>query len=228
MEVQIMLRPGNSAARLRLAPNETCTAEAGAMIAMSGNVSISTSTHAKSGGASGIMAGLKRMLAGESFFMNHFTAAPPGGEVWLATTLAGDMMTYELRNENLIVQSGSFVAAEQSVAIDIGWQGFKSLFSGESLFWLNLRGAGKVVLSSFGAIYPVEVNGETIVDTGHIVAFNDTLNFTITKAGKSLIGSFLGGEGLVCRFSGRGTVWCQSHNPTGFGYTLGPKLKPRP
>jgi uncharacterized protein (TIGR00266 family) len=228
MEVQIMLRPGNSAARLRLAPNETCTAEAGAMIAMSGNVSISTSTHAKSGGAAGIMAGLKRMLAGESFFMNHFTAAPPGGEVWLATTLAGDMMTYELRNENLIVQSGSFVAAEQSVAIDVGWQGFKSIFSGESLFWLNLRGAGKVVLSSFGAIYPVEVNGETIVDTGHIVAFNDTLNFTITKAGKSLIGSFLGGEGLVCRFSGRGTVWCQSHNPRGFGYTLGPKLKPRP
>jgi uncharacterized protein (TIGR00266 family) len=226
MDVQIMMRPGNSAARLRLGPNESITAEAGAMIAMSGNVSIFTSTHQRTG-ASGIMSGLKRMLAGESFFMNHFTAPATGGEVWVATTLAGDMMTYELRNESLIVQSGSFVACEQGVNIDLGWQGLKSLFSGESLFWLNMKGAGKVVLSSFGAIYPVQVDGEVIVDTGHIVAFNETLNFTVTKAGGSWISAILGGEGLVCRFTGRGTVWCQSHNPTGFGRTLGPQLRPR-
>lgn len=228
MDVQIMMRPGNSAARLRLGPNESVTAEAGAMIAMSGNVSIFTSTHQRGPQGGGIMAGLKRMLSGESFFLNHFTAAPPGGEVWVATTLAGDMMTYDLRNESLIVQSGSFVACEQGIQVDLGWQGFKSLFSGESIFWLNLKGAGKTVLSSFGAIYPVEVDGEVIVDSGHIVAFNETLNFTITKAGKSWIGAMLGGEGLVCRFNGKGTVWCQSHNPRGFGSTLGPQLRPRP
>ncbi|MBO72176.1 MAG: TIGR00266 family protein, partial [Flavobacteriales bacterium] len=39
--------------------------------------------------------------------------------------------------------------------------------------------------------------------------------------------SFLGGEGLVCKFNGKGTVWCQSHNDTSFGKTVGPKLKPR-
>jgi uncharacterized protein (TIGR00266 family) len=223
-----MMRPGNSAARLRLAANESVTAEAGAMIAMSGNVSIFTSTQQRGPQSGGLMAGLKRMLSGESFFLNHFTAAAPGGEVWLAATLAGDMMLYELKNESLIVQSGSFVACEQGVQIDLGWQGFKSLFSGESLFWLNMKGAGKIVLSSFGAIYPVAVDGEVIVDSGHIVAFNETLSFTITKAGKSWVGAMLGGEGLVCKFSGRGTVWCQSHNPTGFGRTIGPQLRPRP
>ncbi|NQZ59537.1 MAG: AIM24 family protein, partial [Lentisphaeraceae bacterium] len=36
-----------------------------------------------------------------------------------------------------------------------------------------------------------------------------------------------GGEGLVCRFEGKGTVWCQSHNAGSFGGTLGPKLKQR-
>ena len=65
------------------------------------------------------------------------------------------------------------------------------------------------------------------MDTGHIVAFNDTLDFSITKAGGSWISSFLGGEGLVCKFKGKGTVWCQSHNASGFGKILGPRLKPR-
>lgn len=225
MDVRIVHGPASAAAQLRLGPGEQCTAEAGAMIAMSGDVSISTSTHAKGGG--GMMAGLKRMIAGESFFLNHYNGGARGGEVWVAATLAGDMMQYDLKNENLIVQAGSFVACESSVAMTMGWQGFKSLLSGEHMFWLHLKGTGKVVLSSFGAIYPIEVSADHIVDTGHIVAFQETLNFDITKAGKSWVSSFLGGEGLVCRFKGRGTVWCQSHNSTAFGRVLGPLLKPR-
>ncbi len=195
------------------------------MIAMSGDMGIETTTHKK--GSGGIFKAMKRMIAGESFFLNHFTAGPTGGELWLATTLPGDMMAYDLRGENLIVQGGSYVCSEAGVEIDLGWQGLKSLFSGEGVFWLHLKGNGKAVINSFGAIYPVEVDGETIVDTGHIVAFNETLDFDITKAGASWISSFLGGEGLVCKFRGRGTVWCQSHNAPGFGKALGPLLRSR-
>jgi uncharacterized protein (AIM24 family) len=83
------------------------------------------------------------------------------------------------------------------------------------------------LLSSFGAIYEVSVTGEYVVDSGHIVAFEDTLQFTMGKASKSLVGSFLGGEGLVCKFSGQGKLYCQSHNPPSFGKLLGPKLRPR-
>lgn len=225
MEIQIAHGPGSSAAKVRLSAGQTFTAEAGAMIAMSGNVSLTTSTHKKTSG--GILKAMKRLLAGESFFLNHFSAGANGGEVWLSATLPGDMMHYDLKNENLIVQGGSFVACDEAVGIDLGWQGFKSFFSGENMFWVHLKGTGKVVLSSFGAIYPVAVDGEYVVDTGHIVAFNETLNFTIRKAGKSLIGSFLGGEGFVCRFKGKGTVWCQSHNARAFGRKLGPMLRPR-
>jgi uncharacterized protein (TIGR00266 family) len=159
--------------------------------------------------------------------MNHFQPRGKSGEVWLGTALAGDMMVYELDNEDLIVQGSSFMACEQGIDLDTGWQGFKSILSGESVFWVNLKGTGKVVLNSFGAIYPVEVDGEYIVDSGHIVAFNETLDFTITKAGKSWLHSFLGGEGLVCQFQGKGTVWCQSHNPNSFGTSLTPNLKAR-
>lgn len=227
MDVEIVHRPGNAAARIGLAPSEKITAEGGAMICMSGDMGIQTSTHQRGGG--GLLKGLKRMLGGESFFLNHYTAGSSGGEVWLAADLPGDMETIQLTSDHgLIVQAGSFVAAETSVDMDMSWQGFgKAFFSGEAMFWLRMSGEGKVVLNSFGAIYPIQVDGEYIVDTGHIVAFDETMDFTISKAGKSWIKSFLGGEGMVCRFNGRGTVWSQSHNPPSFGRTLGPMLPSR-
>lgn len=225
MQVDVQFRPGNSAARVSLAAGETLTSEGGAMLAMSGNVAIRTDTLSRGGG--GVMKGLRRMLSGESFFLNHFTASGAPGEVWLAPKLAGDIVQRELRGDTLIVQGGSFLACTPGVDVDLGWNGFRTLLSGESLFWVKLSGHGQVLLSSFGAVYPVEVHGEVIVDTGHIVAFEESLQFTITKAGKSWMSSILGGEGLVCKFHGHGTVWCQSHNPTSFGRALGPMLKAR-
>lgn len=225
MQVELVNQPGNTAAKIHLLPGEICTAEAGAMLAMSSNVQITTSTHKKQSGS--LLKAAKRLLSGESLFLNHFEVNSDKGEVWLGTGLAGDMLTLYLDNDNLIVQSGSFLACDQGIEVDMGWQGFKSFLSGESMFWLKLTGSGTTVLSSFGAIYPVEVNGDYIVDTGHIVAFSETLDFSITKAGKSWIQSMLGGEGLVCKFSGRGTVWCQSHNERSFGTLLSPSLKMR-
>lgn len=225
MQIELIHRPGNTAAKIQLDQGESCTAESGAMIAMSGNMDITTTTHKKQSG--GLLKAVKRMMAGESLFLNHFEPKAGAGEVWLGATLAGDMMTYDLDQESLIVQSGSFLACESSVEVDLGWQGFKSFLSGESVFWLNLRGSGNVLLNSFGAIYPVEVNGEYIVDTGHIVAFNESLDFSLTKVGGSWLKSFLGGEGIVCKFKGRGTVWCQSHNPSSFGSAMSSDLKAR-
>ena len=225
MDITFHMKPGSAAAQVALGPNEQMTTEGGAMISMSDDMQIETTTHKK--GSGGIMKGLKRMLAGENFFINHYTAGPLGGEVILASTLPGDMMEYELDGDRLVVQAGSYVASAPGVDIDFGCQGFKSLIAKEGMFWLNLSGKGKVILNSFGAIYPVEVDGEYIVDTGHIVAFNETLSFSLTKAGKSWLASILGGEGLVCKFKGRGVVWCQSHNPSGFGRSLTPKLRPR-
>lgn len=225
MQIEFIHRPGNTAACLRLAQGDSCTTEGGAMIAMSGNLDISTTTHKRSSG--GILKAAKRLFGGESFFLNHYSATNGDGEVWLGSSLAGDMIEYDLDGDSLFVQAGSFVACEEGVEIDTAWQGFKNLLSGESLFWLKLSGRGKVVLNSFGAIYPIEIDGEHIVDTGHIVAFQESLEFSLTKAGKSWLNSILGGEGLVCKFHGHGTVWCQSHNPKSFGLALQPDLKKR-
>jgi len=225
MKIELLHRPGNTAAKVTLNQGEVITAESGAMIAMSGDMDITTTTHKKKSG--GFLKALKRMVAGESLFLNHFEPKGVSGEVIFGTALAGDMMTLNLDNESLIVQGSSFLACQEEIDIDLGWQGFKSIFSGESMFWVNLKGRGEVIVSSFGAIYPIDVDGEMIVDSGHIVAFNETLDFTITKAGKSWLHSFLGGEGLVCKFQGKGTVWCQSHNPNSFGSSLTSGLRAR-
>ena len=225
MQIELLHRPGNTAAKITLEQGQSITAEAGAMIAMSGNMDITTTTHKKK--SRGLFKAAKRMLAGESLFLNHFEPKQGSAEVFLGTDLAGDMMTLELDNESLIVQNGSYLASSEGIDVDMGWQGFKSLLSGENVIWLNLKGQGKVVFSSFGAIYPVEIDGDYIVDSGHIVAFDETLDFSITKAGKSWLHSFLGGEGLVCKFSGKGTIWCQSHNPSSFGGALRSSLRAR-
>ena len=226
MQTEIIHRPGAAAAHVLLASGETLTAEGGSMIAMGGDVSLETTTRQKKGGG-GLLKAAKRLLGGESIFFNHYTAGAGGADVWLSQSLPGDMMEMPLDGRTLIVQGGSFVACSAGVQMDVGWQGFKNLLSGESLFWLKINGSGHLILSSYGAIYPVRVDGEYIVDTGHIVAFDETLNFKLSKAGKSWVSSILGGEGLVCRFKGQGTIWCQSHNAPGFGKTLGPKVRPR-
>jgi uncharacterized protein (TIGR00266 family) len=225
LNVNLKMRPGSTAAQITLQAGEEFTAEAGAMIAMSPSITMTTTTYKKNSGGS-ILKGIKRMLSGESFFLNHYTATNQGGTVLLGTTHAGDMLVKELNGEGIIVQGGSYVASSPEINIDMSFQGFKSLISKEGLFWLAIKGKGTVVINSFGAIYPIQINGEYIVDTGHIVAFDENLNFSLTKAGKSWISSILGGEGLVCKFKGQGTVWVQSHNTSSFGSILGKKLKP--
>ncbi|MEO6486312.1 MAG: AIM24 family protein, partial [Thermoanaerobaculia bacterium] len=67
MQVELVHRPGNTAAKIKLGAGETTVVEGGAMIAMSDNVSVQTTTHQKGGG--GLLKGLGRVLAGESFFL---------------------------------------------------------------------------------------------------------------------------------------------------------------
>lgn len=225
MDVEILHQPDSAIARVTLGANEELVAEAGCMIAMSGYINASTTLRQGKGG--GILGGLKRMVGGESLFLSVFRSPTPGANVFLAPKLMGDILLYQMTETGLVAQATSYLASDSSVDINLGFQGFKSLFSGESIFWLDISGYGSLLLTSFGAIYEVSVNGEYIVDTGHIVAFEKSLNFDIRKAGSSWLGAFLGGEGLVCRFKGKGRVFCQTHNPGIFGQIVGSQLPPR-
>lgn len=228
MHYEFLSQPAASVARLSMDAGESLTCEVGAMIAMTTGFEVETTTKKRGGKGGGLGKALKRMFAGESLFLNHFTATESNQSLIIGPQMLGDVMHFPLTGGSLIVQGSSWMASDTDIEIDATWQGLgKALFSGESMFWLKCSGEGDLFLSSFGAIYEVEVDGDHIVDTGHIVAFEDTLQFSIQKAGSSWVGSFLGGEGLVCRFEGQGRLFCQTHNPPSFGQTLGPKLKPR-
>lgn len=225
MNIEIVNGPGAAAAHIKMDEGESFIAEAGVMIAMKGPLRLETSTHKKNG--SSILGGLKRMIAGESFFINHYSASGES-DLYLAPNLAGDIQQVELEEgQTILVQGSSWLGNSESVNMDMSWQGFKNIFSGESMFWIKLTGPGIVLYNAFGAFYEENVSDDLIVDTGHIVAFEETLDFKISKAGTSWISSFLGGEGLVCRFKGQGKVWCQSHHPENFGKKLGPMLRQR-
>jgi uncharacterized protein (AIM24 family) len=82
-------------------------------------------------------------------------------------------------------------------------------------------------VGAFGRIVEHDVEDELIVDTGHVVAFTERLAYSINKVGGSWVQSWLAGEGVVLRFSGRGKMLVQSHNPKEFGGLLGPQLPER-
>ena len=225
MKLEILHQPDSAIAKINLDPQEELVAEAGAMVAMSSNLNVSTTLRKGKGG--GIMGGLKRLVAGESLFLSVFRTTAEAGEIYIAPKLMGDLISYQMNGKTLLVQSAGYLASTAGVDLELGFQGFKGFFSGESIFWLKVSGNGVLLINSFGAIYEIDVDGDYVVDTGHIVAFEDSLNFKISKANASWWGAIFGGEGLVCRFSGKGKLYCQTHNPSSFGKAIGGQLPPR-
>ncbi len=227
MHFEIQYNPAHSLATAHLNPGEMVRAEATAMVSMSHNIDVETNTGPQ--GRGGFFKKAKRgLLGGESFFQNTYRAKSPGARVSLAPQLCGSMITHDLAGgPDLLIQASSYVAAPDSVDIDTKFQGFKGFFSGESLFFLRASGHGPVLLNAFGAIETYELNGELIVDTGHLVAFTEGIDYSIDKAGSGWIQSFLSGEGLVLRMRGQGRVYIQSRNPQEFGSTVGRLLPPR-
>lgn len=228
MQFEVQYRPAHSLAIAHLGANETVRAEAGAMVSMTSNVQVQTQGPSSQKGG-GLLKGLKRaMLGGESFFTNTFTAAGGPGHVTLAPSLTGDMVVHDcIPGQDLFIQGSSYVAAPDSVQLDTNFQGFKGLFSGESLFFLVAKGQGPVLLNAFGAIESIDLNGEMIVDTGHLVAFTGGINYEVSKAAPGFISSFLSGEGLVLRMTGQGRLYVQTRNPGEYGKAVGSLLPAR-
>jgi uncharacterized protein (TIGR00266 family) len=219
MQTEILYGPAYAAAKVTLTAGESVRAEAGAMLAMTPTLQVETSTQG------GVLKGLRRsILGGESFFMNTFTAQANGDELWLAPTMAGDVVSWPVQ-QTLFVASGSFLASSAGVDVDSSWGGAKTFFSREGLFMLKVSGQGEVILSSYGAIHAIDLQaGQTYtVDTGHLVAWTESVGYNVRKVGgwKSTLFS---GEGLVCDLSGPGRIYLQTRSQEDFLEWLIPKL----
>ena len=218
MQHEILYKPAYTLVEMKLDAGESIEAEAGAMVYMSPGIDIATKTKG------GVMGALSRsLLGGKSFFTNSFTATS-GGVVGLAPPYQGDITHHKLNGENLFVQSGSYIASSPELKLDIKWAGAKSFFSREGLFLLKMSGAGDAFISSFGAIHEVKLDGEAItIDTGHMVAFTEGLEYKVKRVG-GLKSTMFSGEGLVAEFKGTGTLYLQTRSMDSFIGWLTPFL----
>ena len=229
LDYKIKYKPSYSMLVVNLDPNESVTAEAGAMTYMEPNIEVNTRKREKSFlGTLGLS-----LLGRQSFFVNDYKAKDKSGEVAFVSAPVGDIETLEVKpNNGYIIQSSSFIASTQKIDLDIKWQGFTKGLFGQGLFMIKVSGEGKLFINTFGAIdkHTLESGKTLIVDNFHLVAFSDTCDYKVRKFG-GLKSTILGGEGLVTEISGPGDVYIQTKNLREFvewlWTLLGPRVKSR-
>ena len=216
--------------RVQLGPNETIDAEAGAMVSRTPALGMDTRLNA--GRAAGLwrkfvallVALARKFLGGETMFINTF-GGPTGGEVVLAPKLSGTITHRRLTaGSRLFVQAGSYLASTGQVDTRLRLGGLRTLLGGEGLFLLECTGEGDLFLNSYGGIVEIPVQGRYVVDTGHLVAFDGSLNFAIKGSG-GLKATLFSGEGLTMHFEGRGTLYVQSRNLNSLVSSVTPFLR---
>ncbi|KAI9826670.1 MAG: hypothetical protein M1819_007304 [Sarea resinae] len=205
---RISHRDSNTVLTLQLAMGCPVTAKPGVMLAMSPTVTLK--------GA--VKFSMKKLIAGGE--MMHSTYTGPG-ELLLAPPSIGDVTPLRLspnETQTWSVGKDAFLACTQGVTKDYKSQGLtKAMFSGEGLFVYRMSGAGIVWITSLGAIIRKDLveNERYIIDNGHLVAWNCKYVLERVASG-GLISGLSSGEGLVCKFTGPGTVFLQTRNPAAF------------
>jgi uncharacterized protein (TIGR00266 family) len=215
---EVLHQPSFALAVVRLQPEQSILAEAGAMVSMSANVELQSQMKG------GLMGALKRAVGGESAFVSTFTARGGPGEVTFAPGGPGDIAALEMSGQHFFVQSSSYLAGDVGLTVDTKWGGAKSFFGGEGLFVMQVTGSGVLIVSSFGAIHRKRLApGERyVVDTGHLVAWEGHMQYQLRKATAGFFRSFVSGEGIVAEFSGPGEILIQTRNLAAFAGLLKP------
>lgn len=168
-------------------------------------LAMSTSTHVSLGGT---RHGIHELINGDQ--VNEF---------WLAGQLSGEARAVELEDQPILVQQDVFLGADTSLTIEPAHSPLS--LSGHT--WFKINGRGTVLLSALGAIYPLQVDSEYIVNTAYIVAYSAGLKHEELASGDE--GADI--TSATYKFLGKGFIWCQTHHPNVLGALLSPQLKKR-
>ncbi|KAF2275423.1 DUF124-domain-containing protein [Westerdykella ornata] len=203
-------RDTNSILTIQLAIGCPVTAKPGAMIAMSPTITLKGQ----------VKFSLKKVITGGEMTKSTYTGP---GELLLAPSSIGDITIIKLGGqEQWSVGKDAFLACTQGIVTEYKSQGLgKALFSGEGLFVYKISGQGILWVTSFGAIIRKDLqnNEKYIIDNGHLVAWNCKYVLERVSSG-GIISNMAAGEGLVCKFTGPGTIFLQTRNPQAFSAWL--------
>ena len=212
MEIATRHTPAYGVARLTLGGGEQVRVESGAMMAMSAGVTLESKAEG------GVMKSLKRAaLGGESFFISTYTAPAEGGFVDVAAGCPGDIANYTSRFRPVAVHLEGVVDGERPgrhAQHPVGWLQ-EHVRLGRRVHHCAPRVPDRSCSPATarwrcGTSKP----GQHItLDTGHMVAYEESVQMSIRKATGGMVQMFKSGEGLVFDFSGPGRVWTQTRNP---------------
>ena len=177
-----------------LALGEQLITQRGAMAWMTPSMKMETS----SGGGMGKMLG--RMFAGESLFINRYTAAGAPGQIAFAASFPGSIRAVEITPDKpLIVQKSGFLASESGVELSVFFQkklaaGF---FGGEGFIMQRLSGRGVafIEIDGYACEYELAAGESMIVDTGYLAAMSDTCSIEVVTV-PGIKNMVFGGEGI--------------------------------
>ncbi len=208
MEIQIRDRPAFANLFVRLSRGDRIVTESDAMASMSSAIRVATRWN---GGF--FAAVLRRIFGGESLFINEFST-DSGGELVLTQPMPGDIECLELKGNAMYLQPGAFLACESGVELGLAWAGLRSFIGREGLFRLKVSGTGRVWFGAYGGIVARDIQGEYVVDSGHLVAYEPTVQLKLGLAA-GLASSFFSGEGIVMRMRGPGRIYLQTRSLDG-------------
>jgi len=207
--------------QVELDPGETIIAEAGTMMYMERDVSFDAKmgdgSKPEAGWLDKLVAVGKRVFTGEGLFITHFTNSAAEGKrhVAFGAPYPGKIIAIDLDEAKgeLICQKDAFLCAALGTEVSIVFNKRlgAGLFGGEGFVLQLLRGDGMVFIHAGGTIVEKRLNNEKlIVDTGCVVAFENTIDYDIQQSG-NLRSMLFGGEGLfLATLQGTGRVWLQS------------------
>lgn len=180
--------------------------ESGALSYMKGSIELEN----KVGGVLGFGKKLiNSKLTGETLFKPRYIGS---GEIFLEPSF-GHYALLELDDEEVIVDDGLFYACEDSVEVGASMQKSISsmLLGNEGVFQTKISGSGVVALEipvPENEIFKCRLSNDTLkVDGNFAILRSGSIEFTVEKSAKSIIGSTTSGEGFLNVYRGTGEVW---------------------
>lgn len=186
--------------------NEKVTIEKGAMSYFQGNLQMISGVTI--GNALGRM--IRGAVTGEQMAQPEYTGT---GMLVLEPSFKHFLVLELADNEAVIIDDGMFYCAQGSVKVNtVAQRNLSSAVAGgESIFQQQLIGPGLIILESpvpMSEINIIDLQNDTLkVDGNFAVLRSSSLDFTVERSAKTLVGSAVSGEGLVNVYRGTGQVW---------------------
>ncbi|GAO46808.1 TRAP-like protein [Saitoella complicata NRRL Y-17804] len=205
MSWELLYRSTNTLLKVQLQAGASLNAHSGCMVGMSHSIAIESKTK------------FGNMFKSGEVFSSTFHAKNGPGYILLAPAIYSDVIALEVNGSDgyLIGDAEQYIASTLEIKKETKFAGLSNgVLSGTGLAIIKISGRGVCFVKAIGAIHRIDLQpGEDfIIDNGHLCAWTSTMKLKTETAG-GFFTSLKTGEGIVCRFTGPGTIYLQTRKP---------------